>query len=179
MIAASVFSHRLPSLRHLRTHAPSRRWSRSALHAHVQRPETIALPQSIMPKHAQPGAPAIGDAGTRVQAANASTKRPMLFLGHLVALCTARTRPAPRNNRASTINHAKTRTAWSTGNWGCGHACTGRERGHQASHAPSAFLAKLCKLYQRKQKINRQIHENGEETGRVNPFSRRNSGDTV
>ena len=88
-----------------------------------------------MSKRAQPGAPAIGAAGTRVQAGDASTERAMLFLGHLVALCTARTRPAPRNNRASTIIHAKTRTAWRTGDWGCGHACTGRERGHQAAHA--------------------------------------------
>ena len=121
-----------------------------------------------MSKRAQPGAPAIGAAGTRVQAGDASTERAMLFLGHLVALCTARTRPAPRNNRASTINHAKTRTAWRTGDWGCGHACTGRECGHQAPHARASFPGNHCKLYQRKQKINRQIHEHGEETGRVN-----------
>ena len=151
----------------------------SPLHARGQRPETIALPQSIMPKHAQHGAPAIGAAATRVQAANAATKRPMLFLGHLVALCTACTRPAPRNNRASTINHAKTRTAWRTGDWGCGHACTGRERGHQAAHARAGFSPNVANYYQRKQKINRQSHGNGEETGRFNPSSRRNSGDTV
>ena len=122
-----------------------------------------------MQKHAQPGAPAIGAAGTRVQAGDASTERPVLVLGHLVALCTARTRPAPRNNRASTINHAKTRTAWRTGDWGCGHACTGRERGHQAAHARAGFSPTGANYYQRKQKINRQSHENGEETGRVNP----------
>ena len=87
----------------------------------------------------------------------------------MVALCTARTRPAPRNNRASTINHAKTRTAWRTGDWGCGHACTGRERGHQAAHARAGFSPTGASYYQRKQKINRQSHENGEETGRVNP----------
>ena len=73
-------------------------------------PEMLTFDKSIMPKHAQPGAPAIGAAGTRVQAANAATKRSMLLLVF--------------------------------------------------------FSPTDVQLYQRKQKINRQIHENGEETGR-------------